>query len=180
MPREIVHGHARKNATSSEYRTWQAMWSRCTNPNVPGYPNYGGRGIKVSKRWEAFENFISDMGPRPPGMRLGRLDIDGDYTPKNCRWMSLSESMNNRTDSTVLEYDGRQMSIADWARETGINPKTISARLRRGWTVADSLSGVESRGGAKKAPTKKAAKKGGKKAGKARAAKKAGKKARRK
>jgi hypothetical protein len=134
------------------------MWSRCTNPNVPGYPNYGGRGIKVAKRWEQFENFINDMGPRPPSMRLGRIDIDGDYTPKNCRWMSLSESMNNRTDSTVLEYDGRQMSIADWARETGINPKTISARLRRGWTVGDSLTTGAGRRTAK-APPKRAAKK---------------------
>jgi hypothetical protein len=132
------------------------MWSRCTNPNVPGYPNYGGRGIKVAKRWEQFENFISDMGPRPSGKRLGRIDIDCDYTPKNCRWMSLSESMNNRTDSTVLEYDGRQMSIADWARETRINPKTISARLRRGWSVADSLSQVRERPArGKKASTSK-------------------------
>jgi hypothetical protein len=152
------------------------MWSRCTNPNVPGYPNYGGRGIKVSKRWEQFENFIEDMGPRPSGKRLGRIDIDGDYTPKNCRWMSLSESMNNRTDSTVLEYDGRQMSIADWARETGINPKTISARLRRGWSVADSLSGVDDRPAAKaKKVPKKTAKKVAapvKKAGKKKAARK--------
>jgi hypothetical protein len=147
------------------------MWSRCTNPNVPGYPNYGGRGIKVAKRWEQFENFIEDMGPRPAGKRLGRLDIDGDYTPKNCRWMSLSESMNNRTDSTVLEYDGRQMSIADWARETDINPKTISARLRRGWTVAESLSGVDGRPGAR---AKKAVRRIAKKA--AASAKKAGKK----
>jgi hypothetical protein len=109
------------------------------------------------------------MGPRPSGKRLGRIDIDGDYTPKNCRWMSLSESMNNRTDSTVLEYDGRQMSIADWARETNINPKTISARLRRGWSVADSLAGVEGRpSGKKKAAKKKSAKK--------KAAKKAGRK----
>jgi hypothetical protein len=140
MPREILHGHATKKGTSPEYRIWQAMWSRCTNPNLPRYENYGGRGISVCKRWERFENFLEDMGPRPSGYRLGRLNIDGNYTPKNCRWVTLRESMNNRTDSTVLEFKGKQLTIADWARKTGINPKTISARLRRGWSVADALA----------------------------------------
>lgn len=140
MPREIRHGHARKQHTSPEYRVWQSMWSRCTNPNVRGYENYGGRGIRVCRRWERFENFLADMGPKPPSHRLGRLNIDGNYTPSNCRWVTLTASMNNRTDSTVLAYRGLQLTIADWARRTGLNPKTISSRIRRGWTVADALN----------------------------------------
>jgi hypothetical protein len=140
MPREIRHGHARKQQTSPEYRVWQSMWSRCTNPNVRGYENYGGRGIKVCKRWQLFEYFLDDMGRKPASHRLGRINIDGNYSPANCRWVTLTASMNNRTDSTVLQFRGRQLTIADWARKTGLNPKTISSRIRRGWTVADALT----------------------------------------
>jgi hypothetical protein len=80
---------------SREYRTWSGMIQRCTNPKNTKFKSYGGRGIKVCKRWIKFSNFFKDMGIRPIGMTLDRIDTNGDYKLSNCKWSTIWEQNNN-------------------------------------------------------------------------------------
>lgn len=88
-----THGHCR----TPEYRAWNQMIQRCTNPNSQRYSRYGGRGISVCQRWFRFENFLADMGPRPPGYSIERIDNDGNYEPSNCVWIPRNQQQRNQT-----------------------------------------------------------------------------------
>jgi hypothetical protein len=80
-----------------EYRSWSSMKQRCSNPKIPKYHLYGGRGITICDHWRSsFANFFADMGPRPPGTTLDRIDADGHYEPSNCRWGTVLEQRHNR------------------------------------------------------------------------------------
>lgn len=86
-------------ADSPLYMSWADMVARCTRTTHPRYADYGGRGITVCERWRDFANFYADMGDRPPGLTLDRIDNDGNYEPGNCRWADLSTQMKNRRPS---------------------------------------------------------------------------------
>jgi hypothetical protein len=133
-PRYWTHGMT----NTPEHRSWTGMKGRCINPKNKRWHRYGGRGISVCERWlESFENFYADMGPKPVGTSLERVNNDGNYEPSNCIWATPKQQQNNMRRNVFLEYRGKRLTIAQWAREIGIDRGTLRARKRRGWTVEE-------------------------------------------
>lgn len=131
------HGQAGK---TPEYKAWKAIRQRCGNPNNHAYSDYGGRGITVCERWkDSFENFFEDMGKRPSGMSLERIDNNKGYYKENCRWATRKEQCNNRRSSRFLTYNGKTQTMSRWAEEMAIKVQTIHRRLALGWTVNEAL-----------------------------------------
>lgn len=98
VKRNTRHGHNRagKGNQSATWHSWASMRKRCSLKSHRSYKDYGGRGIKICPEWDSFENFLSDMGARPDGKTLDRIDVNGDYRPDNCRWATLSEQQRNK------------------------------------------------------------------------------------
>jgi hypothetical protein len=127
------HGYS----NTSTYRIWSNMRSRCEKLKDASYEHYGGRGIKVCQRWSSFSNFVLDMGVRPDGMTLERINNSGNYEPSNCKWASMQENSNNTRRNRILAHKGRQQTMAQWARELGINYDTFKSKIERGSTILE-------------------------------------------
>ena len=124
------------------YNVWAQMLSRCRNPNLKWFHRYGGRGISVCEKWHDFREFYADMGEKPPGLSIDRIDNDGNYEPGNCRWATKKEQMLNRSVTLTVEYGGRVMPVAELAERHGLSRKLVQARLARGLSVDEALSTV--------------------------------------
>jgi len=134
-----LHGQACKGNVSPTYRTWASIWYRCTNKKNKDYPSYGGRGITVCDRWREFSFFLKDMGERPPNMSIDRIDNDGHYEPSNCRWADAITQGSNTRRVKRLSFDGKTLTMKEWADITGVNYACLRSRILLGWTVEMAL-----------------------------------------
>lgn len=135
------HGHSGHTSSSRTYNTWAQMRARCSNPNLPNFPRYGGRGITVCERWNSFQNFLADMGERPDGMTLDRKDNDGPYCKENCEWKTVKHQQRNRRNNVNVTFNGRTQCASDWADELGIGRNTLMYRLKH-WPIDRALTPI--------------------------------------
>lgn len=142
IKRETKHGFASRGKKIKEYNIWQAMKSRCLNPNNCHYHNYGGRGITIWLEWmHDFEQFYKDMGPRPSDDHsIERINNDGNYGPLNCRWATREEQQRNTRQNRLLTHNGETKTITDWAADLNTKQSTLQGRLRRGWSIEKTLT----------------------------------------
>lgn len=133
-----------KRAQTPTYKSWAHMHQRCRNPKCRQYKWYGARGVRVCERWESFENFLADMGERPNGKTLDRIDGEGDYEPGNCRWATSSEQQRNRSNVKLnasqaaeirARHVPRRVTYQRLADEYGVSYGTVESIVRgRIWT----------------------------------------------
>lgn len=134
----LKHGESHR---TPEYETWKRMTQRCYNPKNPKFSAYGGRGITVCRRWRHdFSAFLADMGRRPTGTTLDRINNEGPYSPKNCRWATLRQQARNRRDNRNLMYAGTTRCLREWAEVLQIPERVLRIRLQRGWTVHEAMT----------------------------------------
>ena len=125
----VKHG----KTNTREFATWTDIQTRCHNPNSTAFADYGGRGIVVCARWrDSFQNFLSDMGERPAGKSIDRINNDGPYSPENCRWATRQEQARNKRNNVWVEIGGEVKTLSEWARHYGVLAATASLRHKHG------------------------------------------------
>lgn len=140
----VTVGHS--NAThgmdgTPTHKAWLSMRQRCLNPRHPYYEYYGGRGIRICPQWlDSFRSFLDDMGVRPDGKTLDRIDNNGNYEPTNCRWATQSEQNRNMRRTRRLTFNNETLCLSEWARRTGISRCAITSRLLAGLSIEDTLT----------------------------------------
>ncbi len=136
-----IHVTTHGKSKSEIYLTWTGMKDRCSNPSNPKYDRYGGRGIKVCDRWlNSFVNFSADMGKRPSGTTLDRINNNSDYEPSNCRWATRTQQARNKNNNRYFVLNGERKALPDWCELYGISYTCVYARLKRGWNIERALT----------------------------------------
>lgn len=140
LKKEATHKIKHHMTNTTEYRTWAHIKGRCLRPTHADFYLYGGRGIKICERWaNSFEAFYEDMGPKPDGMSIDRIDVNGDYCKENCRWADNKTQSRNKRNNRFIEFNGMNMCVTDWARHLGIHNSSLWERLKK-WPIEKSLS----------------------------------------
>lgn len=125
---------------SRVYASWTNMKDRCLNKNNKKYKDYGGRGITICDRWKnSFENFFEDMGDRPKGYSIERMDVNGNYEPSNCKWANAKEQQNNRRNNLIIEYNFQRYTLQQLCDLLGKNSDKVGQRLKRGDSIEWAL-----------------------------------------
>lgn len=148
------HGYASRGRRPTAYYKWQRMLARCYHPSQKDFARYGAQGVTVCDRWRfgeggvtGFECFIADMGFAPfDGASIDRIDNSKGYSPDNCRWATAQQQANNRRSNRHLTIDGETKTVAEWARVSGVGPKTILYRLKQGVPIRDAVFTAPDRG----------------------------------
>jgi hypothetical protein len=130
-----THGYS----FTKTYKVWGAMSDRCRNQKCIAFKHYGGRGITICERWLKFENFLADMGHRPKGKTIDRINVNGNYEPSNCRWATPIQQANNTRGVRRITHKGVTQTISEWAMQLSIPRTTIALRLERGLPVVEIL-----------------------------------------
>ena len=128
---------------SKEYKTWCGIKRRCTNKNEKSYLKYGGRGISICDEWiNSFENFLKDMGECPKNCdSIDRIDFSKGYCKDNCRWADKYTQANNTSRNIHVKYKGKDYTIAELSRISGIPYDTVYSRITKyGWKVENAIS----------------------------------------
>lgn len=134
----LKHGLSR----TPEYRVWQQMRLRCTDPKHRAWKDYGGRGITVCAQWlSSPQQFMADLGAKPsPAHELDRIDNARGYEPGNCRWALRTVNCRNRRSNRLIEHEGESLALVAWAERAAIDPGVLARRLNSGWGIAVALA----------------------------------------
>ena len=138
----VSHNRTHGMSKTALYRKWWSMLRRCDDPKSQAYKYYGARGIKVCKEWHDFETFKKwvDTTRTSEDLTLERKDVNGDYCPKNCIWISMSEQANNRRSCVIIEYNGETHHLTDWCKKLGLNYKLVHNRMHKlGWSFDKAI-----------------------------------------
>jgi hypothetical protein len=130
---QMAHGHSGKSWQSRTYTSWAGMRQRCSNPKHPKFDSYGARGIRVADEWSSFEQFLHDMGERPKGMTLDRIDNDGPYCKENCRWATVKQQQNNQRRTVTVTFQGTEICLGELAERLGVKKAVLAYRVKAGW-----------------------------------------------
>lgn len=138
--RSTTHGESGQHVP--EYRAWKRIKNKCTNPKHQDYKNYGGRGIKMCKRWQkSYLAFLKDVGRRPsPELQTERVNNNGDYKPSNVVWGTRIQQARNKRSNVFLTFNGVRKTMAEWSYDTGISYCIFVKRLKQGWNLRKILS----------------------------------------
>lgn len=135
------HGNAVPSKRSGTYRSWESAKARCRNPANPDFHNYGARGINFSPDWDRFEDFLFDMGHRPDGTSLDRIDSNGNYEKSNCRWATVSQQGRNKSSNRLVPWMGANIPMVELSEKTGVPYQLLYDRIvRGGWNVEKAVS----------------------------------------